>query len=261
MKQKLAIILALIIGISILDGCIPSKPVREERTLSADRLIKNLEANRRKIKTFRATGVISIESKSLNAKSNFEVLLQKPDSIKVSFYGPFGVDLAHALITQRHFQFYDVINNRMYEGVNKSGIIKQILKVDLSFDELIDALAGSVNLTDKLRTEPDKFENTQSDYNLTYDDSTDGKQSIYKIRIDDLGITDYQMKKLGGPVLLEGRYSEFKTFDEVPVPYRISLLETANSQKLNIEYRNIEVNKNIGSLQLTVPEDVNIIQW
>lgn len=261
MKRKLVIILALVIGISVLDGCIPSKPVREERTLSADRLIKNLEANRRKIKTFKANGVISVESSAINAKSNFEVLLQKPDSIKISFYGPFGVDLAHALITQRHFQFYDVINNRLYEGMNKSGIIKQILKVDLSFDDLIDALAGSVNLTDKLRSEPDKFENDASDYNLTYDDSSAGKQSVYTIRIDDLGITGYQLKKINGNVLLEGKYGEFKSFDEVPVPYKISLLEKSNNQKLNIEYRNIEVNKNIGSLKLTVPEDVDVIQW
>jgi len=35
----------------VFNSCVPSKPVDEERILPADRLIKKLEANRRKIKT------------------------------------------------------------------------------------------------------------------------------------------------------------------------------------------------------------------
>jgi len=86
----------------LFNSCAPSKPTEKVRLMSADRLIKRLEANRRKVKTFNGNGSLMINSQSVNAKSSFEVMIKKPDSIKVSFFGPFGIDLAQVLITQNY---------------------------------------------------------------------------------------------------------------------------------------------------------------
>lgn len=244
-----------------LAGCAPTKQFDAERILSSDRLIKRLEANRRKVKEFRGTGVISIQSSEINAKSNFEVLIKKPDSVRVSFYGPFGIDLAQAVITPRDFQFYDVINNNLYRGRLKDGIMKQILKIDMSFDEILDALAGSVNLTDKLRAEPDKYETISDHYQLTYSDSISSINKIYLVRISDLAISKSLLNRFNGDKLLEGDYSRFKVIDDVAIPYDITLNDLPNKQKLAIEYRTIEVNKNNGNLKLVIPNDVKIIEW
>lgn len=247
--------------IVIITGCAPTKPITEERVLSADRLIKKLEANRRKIKTFNGAGLISVSSPQINAKSTFQVTLKKPDSLKISFYGPFGIDLAHALITPSNFQFYDIINNILYKGKMRDGIIERVLKVNFSFDELIDALAGSVNLTEKLRVEPDRFSNTGNTYVLTYFDFPNELEKIYTIRIDDFAISDNIIKTNDGKILMEGKYSKFKNYEDVPIPHEISLNDLVNKQNLKVEYKQIVVNKNSGDLKLDLPSDVKTIEW
>lgn len=261
MKKNIFLILSLLFVIIIMNSCAPTKTIPADRVLSADRLIKKLEANRRKIKTFEGSGVISISSSQLNAKSTFQVTLKKPDSLKISFYGPFGIDLAHSLITPQNFQFYDVINNNLYRGQMRDGIIQRVLKVDFSFDELIDALAGSVNLTEKLRVEPDGISTSGNNYLLSYLDSANGLERIFSIRNDDLAISEHIIKKTDGKIIMEGKYSRFGNYEDVPIPNEININDVANKQNLKVEYRKIVVNKNSIGLKLDVPSDVKIIEW
>lgn len=261
MKKYFANYTWIALIIIYISGCAPSTQIDDERVLSADRLIKRLEANRRKVKTFRGTGLISIQSREINAKSNFEVLIKKPDSVKVSFYGPFSIDLAQVLITPNDVQFYDVINNNFYKGKLKDGIMKQVLKIDLSFDEVLDALTGSVNLTDKLRSEPDKYETSGNIYQLTYIDSINSINKIFNVRARDLAVSSNLIKDFKNNTLLESNYSGFRVIEDVSIPFEINLNDNSNQQKLNVEYRTIEVNKGIDRLKLDLPNDIKLIEW
>jgi len=156
----------VLLNIIIITSCSSEKAVRKEKVIPADRLIRKLEGNRRTIKTFNGKGVLSIRSSKFKGKTSFEILVKKPDSIKISIYGPFGIDLAHGLVTKRSFIFYDVLKNRVYTGTNNDKVLKNIFKIDLTFNELIDAFAGAVNLTDKLRTEPDIYVTEGDTYQL-----------------------------------------------------------------------------------------------
>jgi len=260
-KNVLLRLCGVILLIVYIIGCAPSRQFDDDRVLSADRLIKRLEANRRKVKTFRGTGLLNIQSNQLNAKSNFEVMVKKPDTVKVSFYGPFNIDLAQVLITPTDFQFYDIINNSLYTGKLREGIMKQILKVDMSFDEVLDALTGSVNLTDKLRSEPDLYETTGNNYRLTYIDSVNSINRIFLVRANDLAISSNILKDFKNNTLVEGNYSAFRNIEEVSIPFEINMNDIINKQKLRVEYRTIEVNKNVDRLRLDLPNDVRIIEW
>ncbi len=252
----------IIISISLLfSSCVPSKPVEEERILPADRLMKKLEVNRRKIKTFLGSGTINLDSPELTAKASFQVAIKKPDSIRISFYGPFGIDLAQAVATKRDFVFYDVINNRVYRGITKDLSLKNIFKVDLTFNELMDAFAGAVDLTDKLRREPDDLFVKDDTYFLTYSDGVTGRQSLYEILIDDLAITKYKIVERPSNSILEGAYRDFEMFDEVPLPYKININYKLMNQKIDIDYRNIKINDELGNLSFTIPEDAEIVEW
>ena len=257
----LALSLLSVFSIFFIEGCIPSKPVQEERQISPDRLIKRLEASRRKIKTMEGAGSITINTTDINAKSSFKVEIKRPDSIKVSFYGPFGIDLASALITQQNFQFYDAINNNYYKGKLSSDAMKQVMKIEISFGELMDVLTGSVNLTDKLRRDPQAYESTDEFYRLTYNDSTASKSSTYIVRQSDLGITEYFVNTFAGKKLINAKYSDFHEMEDAPIPYLIDLNELVNNQKIKIEYRTVDVNKEIGNLSIDIPNDAKVIDW
>lgn len=239
----------------------PSKPVYEEEVLPADRLVKKMEANRRKIKTFEGSGILNVESPQIEAKASFEVYLKKPDSLKFIIYGPFGIDLAQALVTNSEFVFHDVMKNIVYKGRSDNDILKKIFHIDLSFMELVDAFAGAVNLTDKLRLEPDSFNLLNENYLLTYNDSLAGKQSEYKIQINSLAIKNYKLYKTPNILIFEGIYSDFKIFNNVSIPYLTTIENKSNDQKVTIDYRNISVNEKIEYLKLDIPSDARIKIW
>jgi outer membrane lipoprotein-sorting protein len=246
----------------VMTACVPSKPVKEEeKTLPAERLIKKIEANRRKVKTFEGSGVLNIQTSEISAKANFEVTLKKPDSVKISVYGPFGIELVHAVVSQNNFTFYDVVRNNVYKGSVKQDILKKIFKVDLTFDDLMDAFAGAVNLTDKLRQSPDGYEINPDDYVLSYKDEEAGKESIYIINAEDLAITNYKLIRLPEEILFEGTYSDFKDFESVFVPYKTVVENKENDQRVDIEYRSIKINKEVGDLSIEYPSDAEIIEW
>jgi outer membrane lipoprotein-sorting protein len=260
-NKSFALFVLIISSLIYFEGCAPSKPVVLERTISPDRLIKRLEANRRKIKNFSGTGTISIKASELDTKSSFEVEVKKPDSIKVSFFGPFGIDLAYALLTQKDFLFYDVINNTAYKGKLRPGVMKEILKVNIPYDDLLDLITGSINLTDKLRSEPKSIESVDDLLKLNYADSLDGKINSYLIQNDELEIRQFLQNNSKGKNLIDAKFSSFRKIDEIPIPAEINFNDTANNQKIRIEYRKIEINNEIGNLKFELPSDAKIIEW
>ena len=259
-----SILKIIIVGLFILiaASCAPTKEIKtEEQILPPSRLVKRLEANRRKIKTFEGSGVMNIETPKMDAKASFEVFLKKPDSLKLVIYGPFGIDLAQAVVTNSEFEFYDALKNTVYKGRTDNNLLKKIFHIDLSFSELIDAFAGAVNLTSKLRETPTNYRLTGDNYILTYADTNSTKKSIYEIRTDNLAITKYDLLASKNNLLFEGRYSNFKLYDRVAIP-RVTIVENKKqNQKVHIEYRNISVNEELENLKLEIPTDAKVKEW
>ncbi|MCX7797730.1 MAG: DUF4292 domain-containing protein [Melioribacter sp.] len=261
MKKSFYYLFGFITMFLLLTACAPQKELEKERLISPDRLIKKLEANRRKIKTLEGNGILFVKNSSFNAKSNFEILLKKPDSLKISFYGPFGIDLAHALITSNDFQFYDVINNNFYKGQIKGDILQHILKVNLPINLIMDALTGSINLSDKLRREPDKFEFEKNLYKVTYIDTVKSVENTFLVKANDLSIITNTIQNFKGEKLLEGKFSNFRLLEDVSIPSQITIEDYKNNQQLKIEYKNIVVNKDVNNLRIEIPNDAKIIEW
>ena len=184
--------LVLLFGIFILWGCSTEKKISTtERVIPANRLLRKMEGNRRIIKTFRGTGTIFVKSEKFTGKTSFEILIKKPDSIKISIYGPFGIDVAQGLFSKDKFLFYDVLRNRAFTGKENEDVLQKLFKIDLSFEDLLDSFTGAVNLTNKLRKEPTKYEILDDVYILTYVDKAVNKKSVYRITKEDLKIVEY----------------------------------------------------------------------
>ncbi len=260
MKFKLLLFLgAVCIVFSFLPGCIPSKPTESVEILPSERLIKKLEANRRKIKNFEGIGTVGVSSTEINTSISFKVKLIRPDSVFVDFYGPFGIDLAQTIITSNNFIFYDMMNNLVYKGRSDNDVLKKIFKIDLTFGELMDILVGSVNLTQKLTREPDGYEVVYDKYILTYDENNSKRKSKYLVDVRDLAVTQYQLLNKSDEIIVEGIYSNFKTMENIPVPYSIKIERKIEKQELNIEYRKIDLNKNDVQIKIEIPDDAEIV--
>lgn len=263
MKKNLlpAIFLASLLVSLFNSGCVPSKPTEEVEILPAERLINRLEVNRRRIRNFEGNGTFIVKSNLFNNSASFRIVLEKPDSIYFTIMGPFGIELAQSLLTKNNFLFYDVIHNTVYEGKVDDQILTQIFKINLSFDELMDAFIGAVNLTDRLYKSPDKYSVDYDEYVLTYIDSLTDRTTQYRVDIKQLGITDYKILNKQKDAILEGRYSDFTLLENVAVPYNITITDFQNNQRITIKYKNMAANKPDINIDFKLPDDVKIVKW
>jgi outer membrane lipoprotein-sorting protein len=261
LKKNGIIVLFVFITLIVIAGCIPSKPTEDYELLPSERLINKLEANRRKIKSFEGNGTIIVKTPTMDNSATFTVVLQKPDSIYLTIMGPFGIELAQALVTKENFVFYDALQNTAYTGSVNSNILQSIFRINLSFDDLLDAFVGSVNLTPNLYRPPDKYFVEGDKYVLTYLDSARENKTVYKVDVRQLGITDYQLFSIEGDQTLEGKYSKFELLENVAVPYKIQIQNIEDDQKIDVDYRKISVNKNNIQIDFKLPDDVTIIKW
>lgn len=242
-------------------GCVPSKPLNEVEILPSERLINKLEANRRKINNFEGVGILSIESEQYDNSANFRVVMQKPDSIYLTILGPFGIELAQALVTKDNYIFYDALENKAYTGEVNEDILRDIFKINLSFSDLMDAFVGSVNLTSNLYKQPDEYVVEYDKYILTYIDSENKLTTTYKVDIRELSITDYELIADDGLTNIQGKYSNFEILESVAVPFSIEIKNIIAEQKLHIDYRNIVANQRNIYIDFSVPDDATVISW
>lgn len=261
MKIFRLFIIPLIIIIVTLDGCVPSKPIEEEELLSSERLINKLEANRRKIKNFEGVGVFEIDSEQFSNSASFQVIMQKPDSVYFSVLGPFGMELAQALVTKENYIFYDALQNTAYRGSVDDDVLQNIFKINLSFSDLLDAFLGSVNLTQNLYKQPTNYSIEGQEYVLTYNDEKNQMTSVYRVDILQLGITNYKLFSFDESINLEGNYSKFELIENVAVPFNIEINNKVENQKVKIRYKNIFANAKGLKVKFDVPPDAQIIEW
>jgi len=255
----------IIIPVSILliffESCVPSKPTEDIELLPSERLINKLEANRRKIKNFEGIGVFEIESDQYSNSANFQIVMQKPDSIYFSILGPFGIELAQALVTKENYIFYDALQNTAYQGQVNDDILKNIFKINLSFTDLLDAFIGSVNLTPNLYKQPDNYSVDGEQYVLTYINNEDELKSVYRVDIRQLGITDYTLTSFDKTIDLEGKYSKFELIENVAIPFNIEISNKVLNQDVKIKYKNIYANSKGLKVKFELPDDAEIIEW
>ncbi len=258
-KKYIFAVVSGLIFLTVMQGCVPSKPTEEVEILAADRLVTKLEANRRKIKTFEGEGSISVQTPAFSNSASFQIIVSKPDSIYLAIQGPFGIELANALITKNNFQFYNAIGNTLYRGETSADVLKEIFRINISFADLLDALAGSVNLTTRLYKVPDDFMFNQNQYEIIYFDTTSQNRVRYIVDMRDLGIREFTVNSPSGTELLKGIYSRFVTMEETAIPKYIVIENKRDKQKIEIEYSEIKVNKGTASIRFEYPEDADII--
>jgi outer membrane lipoprotein-sorting protein len=262
MKLLIVSIQIILVVISLFFyGCVPSKPLDEVEILPSERLINKLEANRRKIKNFEGVGVLSIESEQYDNSASFRVVMQKPDSIYLTILGPFGIELAQALVTKENYVFYDALENKAYTGEVNEDILRDIFKINLSFSDLMDAFVGSVNLTSNLYKQPDDYVVDYDKYVLTYIDNDNELTTTYKVDVRELSITDYQLVADDGLTNIQGKYSNFEILENVAVPFTIEIQNNIADQKLHIDYRNIVANQRNVYIDFYLPDDATIVSW
>ena len=236
-------------GVSV--SKIPVKDIKE-------RVNKNSEL----IKSIEASGSISIDSPELSNSGSLELRLKKPDSLYVKIEGPFGVSIASALITRNNFIYYNAQENTVITGPTNEINIGAILKIKVTFDELINSISGSIPLAVDSTDETDATIENDS-YVITENEGTFTKKFL--IDPTSYAMNGYYLFDNKNNKVLEVNYSKYNLESEnknnIYFPAKIKIYKPDKEQTVWVDYDSKEINKDGISFKIKIPKSAKQIKW
>jgi hypothetical protein len=246
-------------------GCSGSETGEQQKELNKiplKEIKEKVNKNSTAIESLEATGTIAIDSPELSNSGSIEIRIKKPDSVFVKLEGPFGIDIANALITRNDFIYYNVQENLVITGPSSDINIGAILKIKVSFDELLNSFAGSFHF-DSDNNDSMNAVSENSAY-LIQVSKPYIKQKFY-IEPNAFFVSRYSVVNPADELLFDVNYSNFTNEvadgTNVNFPNYIILNRPDKKQTVWLKYETKEINKKNISFTIKVPKSAKTLKW
>lgn len=231
------IVLSLTVSI-IITGCAGQKFTLDTNKTTAKEILNSIENEQRKLVSFESNSRISVDSPEFSGTFFAEILYQEPDSLLISATGPFGVHAGTLFIGRERFIFYNLIDNRFYNGAVADFKDRNFYQFPLKLSELLYVFAGKEHLSAlKIR-----------DYKID-----DGKffieaekaEIVYSIWIDNIsGRITKLVAHSGDQTLYIKEYGDFIKMDGIYYPRKISMIRPEKNQAISVYHNRMSLNSN-----------------
>ncbi len=258
--MKSALLYILTPPLILLAACTGSK--QELDKIPVKEIKQKVNERFNKIESLEASGTIAFDSPDMSNSGYIEIRLRKPDSVLVKIEGPFGIDIANALITRTDFIYYNVQDNKVILGPTSDINIGAILRIKVTFDELINSFSGSFYFEDE---EQDSINAASENNSYVLQVNKEYVKKKYFIEPYSYVINTYSVYDRKDKMLLEVDYSKFE--DEktdsgnVNFPNQIIINRPDSKQTVWLTYESKELNKKNLSFKIKYPKSAKIIRW
>ncbi|GEM_PF-3672481 len=252
-------ILLFVIGCSQNEVIVQKPNLPTESVIPAERLIVKLEAKNRKVKSFSAKGEIFIDNDEFSTNFDFELKFKKNDSLLISVYGIFGMEIAQFLLGGKTYTYFDAFNNKVYTGKANNNVVKKFFKVDLSPEEIQNILIGTIDYSGILRENPTRYQIIDGKYFIEF--VSENWMKKYQITEKGLNLEKFNLVQ-NGKDLFVANFSNFKKVKSGldDFPYSIQIVNFSENSEMKIEYSTISVNQEINSLKIDIPSDAILMK-
>jgi hypothetical protein len=230
---------------------VPVKEIKDRLNLSFS-LIQSLEAS----------GSISFDSPDMSSSGSIDIRIKKPDTVYLKIEGPFGISIASALITRTDFTYYNAQENKAITGPTTENNIDAILRIKISFDELINSFSGSFYFAEG----PNDSLNAGAEDNAYVLQGTgDQMTKRYLIEPVSFSLNKYNVYDQQGTTLLEVSYSKYSTEtvsgSEINFPNQVVIRKPDKKQTVWLDYDNKIINKKDITFKIKIPKSAKLIKW
>lgn len=244
-------------------SCSGSKEIKNEIVKIPVKEIKEkVNRNYKLIESLSASGSVAFDSPEMSNSGSIEVKIQKPDTVYIKVEGPFGIDIAEALITRTGFIYYNAQENKVITGPTTENNIDAILRVSVSFDELINSLSGSFYFKENSE---DTLNAGSEDNSFVLQVTGESMKKKYFISPDMFVINKYGVFDNNNHSVLEVIYSKFKTetvaSDTLYFPSQIEIHRPDKKQTLWLYYDEKEINNKNLIFRVKIPTSAKLIKW
>jgi len=236
-------------------ACSSAKPLDLSRT-TPEEILQRVRLNQDAVSTLQASGAISIESAEFSGTGSISVSLKRPDSLLIKIEGPFGLDIGSMLLTEERFIYYDSYSNRVVTGATTKKNIRNLLRVDLSFSDVMDLISGATSLT-RQAVPPDSMAVDGRDLVLYFHNASSTER--YRVDPERSVVTRYEVFGDNDEPILLTRFGKFSRIENTMLPHSIRVL--ARQRGLSLHYDEITINKPRLDLSISIPENARRIYW
>jgi hypothetical protein len=223
---------------------------------------QRINKNSSLIETMEASGNIAFDSPEQSGQGWIEIKIKKPDTVYVKIEGPFGISVANALITRYDFIYYNVQENKAILGPSTDINIGAILRIKVSFDELLNGFTGGFNFSDDIS---DSSEAGSENGFYTINSIKDpGSQKFY-IDPSIFTVQKYNSLDENNKTVVEVNYSNY--FEEnasgqtVYFPSNIKIKNPGKKQSVYVDYINKSFNKSDLTFNIKIPKSAKVLKW
>jgi outer membrane lipoprotein-sorting protein len=242
----------------VLWGCSSSSSLRTSaRTVTPELVQQNVRTNQERVRSLKGSGNITLETPEIAQSGSFELMLRKPDSVFVKLEGPFGIEVGAALLTRKEFFFYNSLQNRLISGMMNASNLRRILRVNLSFDELLNMITGGTFFPED-QGAPDTVTIEDNQSVLTYRHESGSRR--YWIDPESLLIARIQHVDRQGKLRFEQRFANFRSIEGTSLPYRVRITQLAERRTVALSYSSIAINTDALRFTLEVPENAERVR-
>lgn len=252
-------IFCLILIPFLIISCSSSKHV-EEKSFDIKDVINSINRTGEKIKSMKGSGNISLESERGGNSGNFKINVLKPDSLYLTITGPFGINVAKALITKDTFFFHDAFNNVVVTGKTSKKNLAEILRVNIGFEDIMNVSSCSPDFLREKDNAPQvdqKFEDNE--VVLIY--QNEGDIIKYYVNLENRYISKRVVYSGSGKIIKEEKYQSYYKKDDMWLPRSIQVTLPAENQSLSLYFEKQDINSGDLNFSISYPKDTKVLRW
>jgi hypothetical protein len=224
-------------------------------------VIVSINRTSQAIKSLKGNGNISFEKSDGGNSGNFRVSVLKPDSIFLNITGPFGINVARALILRDTFLFHDAFNNVVITGKTSDKNLSELIRITVGFDDIIDIISCTPSFLREGEVVPqvdEKFEDNE--IVLIYHNNM-GNIIKYFINLKNRYISKRTTYSGSGKIIKEETYQSYYQIDDMWLPRSIKISLPMESQSLSFYFERHEINSKDLNFDFNIPKNTKILQW
>jgi len=215
--------------------------------MTAERIIKNHYANKSEFTTLYIKSNVKYSDEKQSQNLTAELKVKKNEQILVSIRF-LGITMAKALITPTTVSYYEKLNGTYFEG--DFSTLSKWLGTDLDYNKVQNILIGQAmddltkgNYQDSLVDQTYRLENF----------SNNNIKKYFFFDKDKFLLNKQEIAQITENRKIEVSYSDYKTYNESPIPSEIVINAEQDKGKteINLEYNTITINE-----ELTFPYSV-----
>ena len=241
--------------VSLLLGCARLVPFPSAKPFSQEEIahvISHLSEQEERIVSFQGIGRLRFKEGEEDSESDLFAVGRKPFKARLEITHPWGKPLFHIVVDESNISVLSLTENKFFSGPSNPVNTNRFFLCGLDLDSAWKILSGRVPILPHYRAaslRPQK---------ISLYDRQDEVVEVISFSHGHLLPRSVYFPKKGITIVL----SEFKEGDFGPYPLKIKIVKGDEDQLVEIQYKNLQVNKPIPEeiFRLNPPPDFEIIQ-